>query len=200
MRIKTVSNLENPAVGEGNGNPLQYSCLENPMDRGPGGLQSMGSQRVRHDCSDLARTHAVLVTSPVRNSGKTWGDCLLNERRWTISPLAWGHLYSIHQGLLFGGDFISQGTSGDIWRCFGCHSSHSPTSISADTANHPPGHGTPQQRITQPALSVVLGLRNPDVPLLSQQQQHTRLSPHNESKALQQGPQSLSLYTQDSTC
>ena len=22
------------APGEGNGNPLQYSCLENPMDRG----------------------------------------------------------------------------------------------------------------------------------------------------------------------
>ena len=22
------------AIGEGNGNPLQYSCLENPMDRG----------------------------------------------------------------------------------------------------------------------------------------------------------------------
>ena len=21
-------------IGEGNGNPLQYSCLENPMDRG----------------------------------------------------------------------------------------------------------------------------------------------------------------------
>ena len=35
--------------GEGNGNLLQYSCLKNPMDRGPGGLQSMGSQRVRHD-------------------------------------------------------------------------------------------------------------------------------------------------------
>ena len=30
--------------GEGNGNPLQYSCLENPMDRGACGLQSMGSQ------------------------------------------------------------------------------------------------------------------------------------------------------------
>ena len=30
--------------GEGNGNPLQYSCLENPMDKEPGGLQSMGSQ------------------------------------------------------------------------------------------------------------------------------------------------------------
>ena len=36
--------------GVGNGNPLQYSCLENPMDRGePGGLQFVGSQRVRHD-------------------------------------------------------------------------------------------------------------------------------------------------------
>ena len=28
--------------GEGNGNPLQYSCLENSMDREPVGLQSMG--------------------------------------------------------------------------------------------------------------------------------------------------------------
>ena len=90
------------ATGEGNGNPLQYSCLENPMDGGatcrlqstgslrvghdwdftftfhlralekemathssvlawripgvgePGGLPSLGSQRVRHDWSDLA--------------------------------------------------------------------------------------------------------------------------------------------------
>jgi len=30
--------------GQGNGNSLQYSCLENPMDREPGGLQSMGLQ------------------------------------------------------------------------------------------------------------------------------------------------------------
>ena len=35
--------------GEGNGNPLQYSCLENPMEGEPGRLQSMGSQRVGHD-------------------------------------------------------------------------------------------------------------------------------------------------------
>ena len=30
--------------GEGNDNPLQYSCLENPRDRGA--WQSMGSKRV----------------------------------------------------------------------------------------------------------------------------------------------------------
>ena len=33
--------------GGGKGNPLQYSCLENPMNRGV--WQSMGSQRVGHD-------------------------------------------------------------------------------------------------------------------------------------------------------
>ena len=32
--------------GEGNGNPLQYSHLENPMDEGAGRLQSMGSQEL----------------------------------------------------------------------------------------------------------------------------------------------------------
>ena len=37
--------------GEGNGNPLQYSCLRIPGTEEPGGLQSMGSQRVRHDCA-----------------------------------------------------------------------------------------------------------------------------------------------------
>ena len=34
--------------GEGNGNPLQYSCLESPMED-PSRLQSMGSQRVGYD-------------------------------------------------------------------------------------------------------------------------------------------------------
>ena len=32
-----------------NGNPLQYSCLENPMHREASGLQSTGSQRVGHN-------------------------------------------------------------------------------------------------------------------------------------------------------
>ena len=34
---------------EGNGNPLQYSCLGNPWTEQLGGLQSIGSRRVRHD-------------------------------------------------------------------------------------------------------------------------------------------------------
>ena len=35
--------------GEGNGYPLQYSCLEISMAEEPGELQSMGLQRVGHD-------------------------------------------------------------------------------------------------------------------------------------------------------
>ena len=35
--------------GEGNGNPLQYSCLGNPMGREAWWLQSLGLQRVGHD-------------------------------------------------------------------------------------------------------------------------------------------------------
>ena len=36
--------------GKGNGNPLQYSCMENPLEKRCG-LQYMGSQRVGHDCA-----------------------------------------------------------------------------------------------------------------------------------------------------
>ena len=35
--------------GGGHGNSLQYPCLGNPMDREPGGLQSMGLHRIRHN-------------------------------------------------------------------------------------------------------------------------------------------------------
>ena len=36
-------------IGEGNGNPLQCFCLENPRDGEPDGLPSMGSHRVGND-------------------------------------------------------------------------------------------------------------------------------------------------------
>ena len=47
--------------GEGNGNPLQYSCLENPMDRGAWGpivqvQSSPGHKRVRNDLATKQQT------------------------------------------------------------------------------------------------------------------------------------------------
>ena len=104
FRLQLKSHLLRKATREGNGNPLRYSCLENPMDGGawwpavhgvaksrtrlsdftfhfhalekemathssvlawripgtgePGGLASMGSQRVGHDWSNLAAVAA----------------------------------------------------------------------------------------------------------------------------------------------
>ena len=51
-------------IGEGNGNPLQCSCLKKPRDREPGGLLSMGSHRVRHDWRNLAPAPAYCTALP----------------------------------------------------------------------------------------------------------------------------------------
>ena len=112
--------------GEGNGTPLQYSCLENPMDGGawwaavrgvaksrtrlsdftftflfhalekemathsgvlawripgmaePGGLPSMGSQRVGHDWSDLAAA-AAAAAGGTNGKEPAW-QCRRNQR------------------------------------------------------------------------------------------------------------------------
>ena len=43
--VGSIPGLER-SPGEGNGNPLQYSCLEIPQTEDPGELQSIGLQRV----------------------------------------------------------------------------------------------------------------------------------------------------------
>ena len=43
--------------GGGRGNPLQYSCLKNPMNRGADWLQSIRLPRVRQDWRDLVHMH-----------------------------------------------------------------------------------------------------------------------------------------------
>ena len=62
--------------GEGNGNPLQCSCLENPMDRGAQQVTVHGVASVRHDLATKP-----LITSrdgsrrPVQGAtgGRVWG-------------------------------------------------------------------------------------------------------------------------------
>ena len=57
---------------EGNGNPLQYSCLGIPWTEEPGGLQSMGSQKNRTQFSDETTRHWYL-TIPSRTDNPADG-------------------------------------------------------------------------------------------------------------------------------
>ena len=66
-------------IGEGNGNPLQCSCLENPRDSGP---PSMGSHRVGHDWSNLAAATAAIkqnicmISKQIPVNDTWWSLCL----------------------------------------------------------------------------------------------------------------------------
>ena len=62
--------------GEGNDNPLQYSCLENPMDRGTWWAAVHGIARVRHD----------LATKPQPGYGKFSVD-LSSSDSWYVQTL-----------------------------------------------------------------------------------------------------------------
>ena len=64
--------------GEGNGNPLQYSCLENPMDRGAWQATVHGVARVGHDLAtkpppNQIHMHRICMTFHPRNCN---GYCL----------------------------------------------------------------------------------------------------------------------------
>ena len=50
----SIPGLERSPGGK-HGNPLQYFCLENPMDKEPGGLQSMGHKEL--DTTERLSTH-----------------------------------------------------------------------------------------------------------------------------------------------
>ena len=66
LREASVYNVGDPgsspglgrSPGEGNGNPLQYSCLENPMDRGAWWATVYGVTKCRTRLSDFASLHS----------------------------------------------------------------------------------------------------------------------------------------------
>ena len=67
--------------GEGNGNPLQYSCLGNPMDRGTWRATVHGVPRVRRDS---------LMKSPLPHTQThTEGSCLMGTPTDTAAHQVW---------------------------------------------------------------------------------------------------------------
>ena len=70
--------------GGGHSSPLQYFCLENPTDTGAGGLQSIGSRRVRYDWSD-STTHHPFYRGGHQDSEKLKHWVQENQRKITIT-------------------------------------------------------------------------------------------------------------------
>ena len=68
-------------IGEGNGNPLQCSCLENPWTVEPGGLPSMRSQSRAQlkRLSNSSSKHRFIKSSSYWSAGEyfgaVWGKC-----------------------------------------------------------------------------------------------------------------------------
>ena len=61
-------------TGEGNGNPVQYACLENPRDGSLVSRWSMGSHRIGHNWCDLAAA-AALCNKPTYNNHVLYFIC-----------------------------------------------------------------------------------------------------------------------------
>ena len=103
--------------GEGHDNPLQYYCLENPTDREPGGLQSMGSQRVGYDWSDLKCIQWKLSEIKIYRLTRNWEKGSLEWKK--IKASLCSSIESLRLSLLKGeqkemNNYLHEGSGGDL--------------------------------------------------------------------------------------
>ena len=83
-----------PWFGEGNGNPLQYSCLENPKDRGAWWATVYGVAQSRTRLKQLSSSSSSWIIERARKSPKNiyfWfidytkaSDCVDHNKLWKI--------------------------------------------------------------------------------------------------------------------
>ena len=82
--------------GEEKGYPLQYSCLRIPQTEEPGGLQSIGSQRVRHDWAPFTFTFKYNCYYKAQSFSTILCQLLeffhINTQRASSFLLLWGHV------------------------------------------------------------------------------------------------------------
>ena len=86
-----ATSLSLSRTGEGNGNPLQCSCLENPRDGGAWWAAVYGSHRVGHDWSDLAAAAALHMV--------LFSLCLRMPLKRLIVLIWWWQILSLFVGL-----------------------------------------------------------------------------------------------------
>ena len=102
-----------------------------PWTEEPGGLQSIGSQRVRHDWSDLARTHA-------------WPAKLIKLTIWSFMGKLCQPLFHVHWGFAF-----AQWCAARRWTCLGQR-----TSVIKQLGRGGPGEAW---KAFKGALAIVIG-------------------------------------------
>ena len=98
-----ISNEFSSKTGEGNGNPLQYSCLENPMDGGAWWAEVHGVTKSQTQLSNFMFTfhfHALEKEMATHSSVLAWRIPGMGEPGWLTSMGSqrvghdWSHLAS----------------------------------------------------------------------------------------------------------
>ena len=72
--------------GEGNGSPLQYSCLENPMDRGSWQATVHGVAKSWTQLSDFTSLHFIQHEGPLQKEMATYSSLVAWRIPWTEEP------------------------------------------------------------------------------------------------------------------
>ena len=113
VRHNWATSLSLSCIGEGNGNPLQCSCLENPRDRGAWCAVVYGVAQSQTWLKWLSRggDHWSREEGPEKRVKWEWGDWFL----WCpLSVLSWGEMLSCVVTLL-----AQKLVSGSVfWKCF----------------------------------------------------------------------------------
>ena len=119
---------------EGYGNPLQYSCLEKPMDRGAwrAWVQSMGSQSIGHDwVTNTSRFHCLAQWNPVC---LVWKQKTVQKEKKKKKSIQWGRnsqLFWLLKGIASCGRLY-------MWKKPFCHSKNSHEMLQGTGVTVPP--------------------------------------------------------------
>ena len=76
-------------LGEGNGNPLQYSCLENPMDRGAWWATVHGVAKSQTQLRDFTFTFKETKDLYIENYKTLMKEIKEDTNRWINIPYSW---------------------------------------------------------------------------------------------------------------
>ena len=104
VRHDWVTSLSLLCIGEGNGNPLQCSCLENPRDRGAWWAAVYGVHRVRHDWCDLAAAAAdcgsIFLAKSCQDTWRSGSQLVRDQVNMTDEAKLHSPIYSTFEALV----------------------------------------------------------------------------------------------------